>query len=333
MSGGYLSAFLAPLAPWLQRPDVTDLMINRPGEVWVETASGVMTKEAAPDLSEGALLRLARQIAASTHQGVSRETPLLSATLPGGERVQVVAPPATRAGVVMAIRRHGLEDFSLRDLEGAGFLTLQEEPRSAPSVALLDAYRAGDVREFLSLAVRARQTLVISGGAGAGKTTLLNALIKEVPEAERLVAIEDAAEIALGRQNAVGLIASRGDQGEARVEAGDLLRASLRLRPDRILLGELRGPEAYAFLQAARSGHPGSMTTLHADSPMDALRQIALMALSSGLDLNWTTLNQLIAEQVDVVVQLGRHENGRGVSSIYYRCATSVFGSREPARD
>jgi type IV secretion system protein VirB11 len=323
MSGGvYLDAYLAPLAAWLGRDDVTDLMVNRPGEVWVETAAGVITCEAAPQVTELALSRLARQIAAASHQGVNREQPLLSATLPDGARVQIVGPPATREGLVLAVRKHVISDLSLDELDGAGLFAARDGGPGAAAVvdealqALLDA---GKTADFLKLAVKRRKTMVISGGAGAGKTTLLNALVKEIDPAERLVVIEDAPEIRLDRPNAVGLVAVRGDQGEARVDADDLLRASLRLRPDRILLGELRGPEAFAFLRAVNSGHPGSITTVHADSPEGALQQIALLALTSGLDLGWSQLTTYVERVIDVVVQIERRNGKRGVAEVRFK--------------
>jgi type IV secretion system protein VirB11 len=324
MKGGvYLDAYLAPLAAWLERDDVTDLMVNRPGEVWVETAGGAITREDAPQITEVALSRLARQIAAATHQGVNREQPLLSAALPDGARVQVVAPPATRDGLILAVRKHVISDLSLDELEGAGLFA---PPGAASTAAAADAelqalLDKGQTAAFLKLAVKRRKTIVISGGAGAGKTTLLNALVKEIDPAERLIAIEDAPEIKLERPNAVGLIAVRGDQGEARVDADDLLRASLRLRPDRILLGELRGPEAFAFLRAVNSGHPGSITTVHADSCEGALNQIALLALTAGLDLGWAQLETYVGRVIDVVVQLERTDGKRGVAEVRFQGA------------
>ena len=304
--GVYLDAYLSPLAPWLERDDITDLLINRPGEVWVETADGQIACQAAPQLTEVALGRLARQIAATTHQGVNREHPLLSAALPDGARVQVVLPPATRGGVVLAVRKHVINDLSLDELDRAGLFAgasrrKADDGSDAELQALLDR---GDRLGFLKLAVRRRKTMVISGPAGAGKTTLLNALIKEIDPAERLIVIEDAPEIRLDRPNAVGLIAVRGDQGEARVDADDLLRACMRMRPDRVLLGELRGSEAFTFLRAINSGHPGSITTVHADSPAGALDQIAMLALTSGLDLGWSQLMTYVERVIDVVVQM-----------------------------
>ena len=324
-AGVYLDAYLAPLAPWLSRPDVTDLLINRPGEVWVETASGEMSREPADQLTEAALQRLARQIAAASHQGVNREQPLLSATLPDGARVQIVAPPATRGHLAMAVRKHVITDLTVDDLaqrglfEQAGRADLAR--RDAEDAALSAQLDSGDVTGFLKAAVRARRTMVISGGTASGKTTLLNALVKEIPRSERLVAIEDAAEVRLDHPNALGLVAVRGDQGEARVDADALVTAALRLRPDRILLGELRGREAFAFLRAVNSGHPGSITTIHADSPAGALDQIALLALTSGVDLGWDKVAAYVSRVIEIVVQLDRTGGARRVTEVLFRPA------------
>ncbi len=322
-AGVYLDAYLTPLAPWLSRPDVTDVLINRPGEVWIETTSGVMSREPADQLTEQALQRLARQIAAASHQGVNREQPLLSATLPDGARVQVVAPPATRGGLAMAVRKHLLSDMSLEDLAQDGLF--EKAARSDPArdkaadAALEKLLDKGDPIAFLKAAVQRRKTIVISGGTGSGKTTLLNALVKEISRAERLVVIEDAPEVRLDHPNAVGLVAVRGELGEARVDADALLAAALRLRPDRILLGELRGLEAFAFLRAVNSGHPGSITTVHADSPAGALDQIALLALTSGVDLGWEKVRTYVERVVDVVVQLDRTGGSRRLTEVLFQ--------------
>ncbi|HZZ69408.1 MAG TPA: P-type DNA transfer ATPase VirB11 [Phenylobacterium sp.] len=322
-AGVYLEAYLAPLAPWLSRPDVTDLLINRPGEVWIETADGTMSREPADQLTEVALTRLARQIAAASHQGVNREQPLLSATLPDGARVQVVSPPATRGGLAMAVRKHLISDMSLDELSRDGLFdaAARTDPaRDAQADADLEALiDTGDLIGFLKLAVKRRKTVVISGGTASGKTTLLNALVKEIARSERLVVIEDAPEVRLDHPNAVGLVAVRGELGEAQVDADALLAAALRLRPDRILLGELRGREAFAWLRAVNSGHPGSITTVHADSPAGALDQIALLALTSGVDLGWDKVRTYVERVVDVVVQLDRTGGARRLTEVLFR--------------
>jgi len=319
----YLSAYLAPLSPWLSRPDVTDVLINRPGEVWVETTGGAMCREPADQLDEMALQRLARQIAAASHQGVNREQPLLSATLPDGSRVQVVAPPATRGGLALAVRKHLISDMSVGDLAREGLFDAAhrtDATKAREADAELEAIlESGDLHAFLKAAVKRRKTVVISGGTGSGKTTLLNALVKEISRDERLVVIEDAPEVRLDHPNSVGLVAVRGELGEAKVDADALLAASLRLRPDRILLGELRGKEAFAFLRAVNSGHPGSLTTIHADSPAGALDQIALLALTSGVDLGWEKVQTYVSRVIDVVVQLDRVDGVRRVSEVLFK--------------
>jgi type IV secretion system protein VirB11 len=316
--GVYLSAYLAPLKPWLDREDVTDVWINAPGTVWVETKDGTNTRFEAPELTETALLRLARQIAGAASQGLSREHPLLSATLPDGARVQVVAAPATRSSLALAIRKPSIADLSVEDLAKAGLFDPPAKTRPGAKedgglVAVLTKHGPG---AFLKAAVKARKTIVISGGTASGKTTLLNALVKEIPERERLIAIEDAAEVRLTHPNALGLLAVRGDQGEAKLDADDLLAAALRMRPDRIMLGELRGREAFAFLRAVNSGHPGSITTVHADSASGAVDQIAMLALLSGVDLGWDKLHAYIEQVIDVIVQIERRDGERRVVDV-----------------
>ncbi|HVW75511.1 MAG TPA: P-type DNA transfer ATPase VirB11 [Rhizomicrobium sp.] len=326
-TGVYLDTYLSALAPWLTRDDVTDLLINQPGEVWIETTGGMLTRVAAPQVTEVVLNRLARQIAAASHQGVNREQPLLSATLPDGGRVQIIAPPATRGGMAIAIRKHVIADLSVDDLAGMGLFAdaAANSRRASRDDELTALLKSGDKTGFLKEAVRARKTIVISGGTSTGKTTLLNALVREIDTRERLMVIEDAPEIRLDHPNAVGLIAVRGDQGEAQVDADDLLRASLRMRPDRILLGELRGKEAFAFLRAVNSGHPGSLTTVHADTPEGAIDQIALLAMTSGLDLGWDKIQTYVRRVIDVIVQLERASGKRRVSDIRFLAGDHVL--------
>lgn len=319
MAGVYLSAFLQPLRPYLARGDVTDIWVNRPGEVWLEHAHGAITREDAPDLTATVLDRLARQIASASHQGFNREQPLLTASLPDGERVQIVGAPVVREGPVLAIRRHGLSDMAMDELEEAGLFAGLAGPGTGDDAELEACYARGDYRAFLAGAVAARKTILLSGGTSSGKTTLMNALIKAIPPDERLVVIEDAAELRLPHANVVSMVASRGDDGEARVGVEQLLQASLRMRPDRILLGELRGGEAFSFLRAVNTGHPGSITTIHADSPAGALDQIALLALMGGARLEWEAIRAYIAQVVDIVVQMRRVGGQRRIVDIQWR--------------
>jgi type IV secretion system protein VirB11 len=316
----YLRAYLAPLAGMLARPDVTDIYINRPGELWVETTGGGIERHDAPGLNEATLERLARQIAAISHQGISREHPLLSATLPDGERVQVVAPPATRGPLALAIRKHVAPDLSLDDYVSAGAFagtrSRQSLETSRADEALAKRLKAGDVSGMLAAAVRARKNILISGGTSTGKTTFLNALIREIPPEERLILVEDTPEVHVRHPNAVGLLAVRGELGEARVTANDLIAASLRMRPDRIILGELRGNEAFAFLRAVNTGHPGSITTVHADSAQSAVEQIVLLALQAGTQIGRDDVRHYVASTIGVYVHLARTGGRRHVAEV-----------------
>lgn len=318
--GTYLDSFLAPLAPYLGQADVTDIWINRAGEVWTERLGGTISRHAAPELTEALLARLARQIAAASAQGISRAQPLLAASLPDGSRVQVLAPPATRGGHAFAIRRHVSASLTLADWEEAGAFAgltggkgeLGAERRWC-NVAPANA--AGALRE----AVRSRANILVAGGTATGKTTFLNSLLAEIPDTERLVLIEDTEELRLQHPNAVGLLAARGHLSEARVGAEDLLIASLRMRPDRIILGELRGAEAFTFLRAVNTGHPGSMTTIHADSPERATEQLALLVLQTGSRLSRKDIRAYVEASIDMFVQLERCEGQRRVSQVMVR--------------
>jgi len=304
----------------LARDDVTDIYVNRPGEIWIETLGGATERHEAPALDRATLDRLSRQIAALSHQGISREHPLLSATLPDGARVQVVAPPATRGELALAIRKHVSPDLSLSDYVAAGSFAETRRGdvggRAPIDVELARMLDAGDVAGMLAIAVKARKNILVSGGTSTGKTTFLNALIREIPPHERLILIEDTPELHLGHANAVGLLAARSALGEAQVTADSLLAASLRMRPDRIIVGELRGPEAYTFLRAVNTGHPGSMTTVHADSAERAIEQIALLVLQTGTRLGREDVHHYVRSTVDVFVQLARTGGRRHVAEV-----------------
>ena len=316
-AGYYLDSFLAPLTPVLRREDVTDIWINRPGELWVESLGGGVERIAEPSLDEKLLERLAKQIAADSSQGISRAHPLLAATLPDGSRVQVVAPPATRAGHVFAIRKHVSADLLLSDwVADEAFEELEGEGAVLDKEREFRSLVGRDAADYLGEAVRKRRNILVSGGTSTGKTTFLNSLLAEIPQDERLIFIEDTAELQLRHENAVGLIAARGDLSEANLEVEDLLIAALRMRPDRIILGELRGVEAFTFLRAVNTGHPGSMTTVHADTPHRAIEQLALLVLQAGSKLGRDDVRHYVMESVDVFVQLQRHQGKRRVTQV-----------------
>lgn len=315
----YLDVWLAPLLPVLVRPNVTDIYVNGPGECWVETLGGGIERIEMPDLDAPRLWQLARQIASLSHQGISREHPLLSATLPDGGRVQIVAPPATRGDMAIAIRKYVVDGMGLGDyLTGGAFsqATLTHGINSARSSPMPKDESPAGLSRWLGDLVRSRANIIISGGTSSGKTTFLNALLREIPEDERLIVIEDTPELQLPLDNAIGLVAVKGDLGEARVTTDDLLQAALRMRPDRIIVGELRGVEAYAWLRAVNTGHPGSITTIHADSPEGALEQLALIVLQSGTQLRRDDILHYTTQVIDVIVQLERVNGERRITRI-----------------
>ncbi|HZU51269.1 MAG TPA: P-type DNA transfer ATPase VirB11 [Sphingomicrobium sp.] len=302
----FLDAYLEPFRAWLSQPDVTEILVNTPGEAWVEQR-GHMTCHKADKIDNALLQRLAEQVARVSNQGINRERPLLAAMLPNGARVQFVAPTATRGDWALAIRRHCLLDMPL-DAYASG--PLQPQRKTAP-ISPND-----DPIAFLRQAVNDRKTILISGGTSSGKTTFLNALLREVPIEERVIVVEDTAEVQLHGPNDLGLIAVKGELGEALINTDDLLQAALRLRPDRILLGELRGKEAVSFLRAVNTGHPGSFSTIHANSTSGALEQLALMVMQSGLGLSRSETIDYARSVIDVVVQLGREGAQRKITAI-----------------
>lgn len=302
----FLEAYLEPFRAWLAQADVTELLVNRPGEVWIEQR-GKMSRHEAPKVDDSLLQRLAEQVARVSNQGISRERPLLAAMLPNGARVQFVAPTATRAHWALAIRRHCLLDLPLDAYASGPLQPVHRGPSSSPEE---------DPVGFLREAVRDRKTILISGGTSTGKTTFLNALLREVPVEERVIVVEDTAEVQLHGPNDLGLIAVKGELGEALINTDDLLQAALRLRPDRILLGELRGKEAVSFLRAVNTGHPGSFSTIHANSTSGALEQLALMVMQTGLGLSRSETIEYARSVVDVVVQLGREGAQRKIVAI-----------------
>lgn len=301
----YLDAYLRPFEQWLAGDDVTEILVNAPGEVWIERAGARCMRCEKCEVDDTHLRRLAEQVARATHQGVNREYPLLSAILPGGARIQMVSPPATRKHWALAIRRYRLVDLALDDygLDITSTQQTQKIEQVGPLKMLRDA-------------AAARKTILISGGTSTGKTTFLNSLLREVPEHERIILVEDTPEIRLDRKNAVGLLAIKGELGEARVTTDDLLQAALRLRPDRIVLGEIRGAEAVSFLRAINTGHPGSFTTVHANSPRGALEQIALMVMQSGLGLSGADTISYARSVIDIVVQLDRKGGERVITDV-----------------
>ena len=319
-----LELTLRALRVLLQDPEVTEICINRPYEAFVETRRGWRRAEL-PCADFDWCRRLAKLIANVTRQRVDESAPLLSAWLPSGERVQVVLPPATtRECVAITIRRPGESVWSLEELSLAGALRATQaatESAEAHDAELRRLHAARDYVAFLRLAVVARKNIIVSGATGSGKTTWTKALIREIPPDERLVSIEDTRELVLdGHPNHVRLYYSKDDQGLARVTPKQLLECCLRMRPDRILLAELRAEEAFDYLRNVNSGHPGSITSVHATSAALAFEQLVLLVKQSGggRSLARADIKSLLHLLVDVVIQCGLERHRRIVREVWF---------------
>jgi type IV secretion system protein VirB11 len=318
-----LQTYLTPFQQIFDEPGVSEISVNKPYQVWIEKR-GEIRCEDAPALDLEHLKGLARLVAQSTEQQVSEEMPLLSATLPNGYRIQIVFPPACESGTVaISIRKKSEEKYNLDKYEqiGAFDKTALGEVEDGSIAILSNLLKKHKIKDFLSTAVRSKKNIIISGGTSTGKTTFTNAVLLEIPNNERIITCEDAREIILPHHpNSLHLIASKGGQGRAKVSIQDLIESCLRLRPDRIIVGELRGSEAFSFLRAVNTGHPGSIATLHADTPAMALEQLKLMVMQAGLGMPPSEIKSYIHSVIDIVIQLKREDGGRRyISEIYFK--------------
>lgn len=331
-----LSLTLRALNALLSRPDVTEICINRPQEVFLETRTG-WQREPLPCATFSWCYRLAKLIANATRQRITEESPLLSAALPTGERVQIVIPPAVPPGTVaITLRKPASTVWTVAELAHAGLFNATHrasEALNATERQLLELLNAREFEAFLRLAVRARKNIVVSGATGSGKTTFTKALIREIPPEERLITIEDAPELILDdHPNHIRLFYSKGDQGQARIAPKQLLEACLRMRPDRILLAELRSDEAFDYLRNANSGHPGSITSVHASSAELAFEQLTLLVKqsASGADLPRPEIKALLYLLVDIVVQFGFNGRQRSIQEIWFEPSRKHSPARRP---
>ena len=319
-----LELVLHDLRPWLADAAVTELCINRPGEAYIETARG-WRRECLDFADFDWCQRFAKLAANATQQRVDSTSPLLSASLPSGERVQIVLPPATSPGcVAIAIRRPADQVWSVAQLAARGIFRKTTRSGSRADAVDADLLRLlvdGQFESFMRLAVASRKNILVSGPTGSGKTTWTKALIREIPAEERLVTIEDAQELVLDRHpNHVRLFYSQDDQGLARVTPKQLLESCLRMKPDRILLAELRAEEAFDYLRNVNSGHPGSITSVHAASAELAFEQLVLLVKQNpgGRDLARRDIKNLLYLLIDVVIQFGVERHERYIKEIWF---------------
>ena len=314
---------LEPIADLLADPELTEIVVNRPGEVFTEGPSGWRRLER-KGLAFAHLMNLATAAAAFTRQDIAPDHPIVSTVLPFGERCQIVAPPAVPAGTVsLTIRKVArlamtLDEFERRSL----FADIRQasDGLSADEEELVRLRDAGRWREFLECTVTSRRNIVISGATGSGKTTLAKGLVGLIPDHERILTIEDTAELTIPQPNHVRLLYAKDGSGVARIGPRELLESALRMRPDRILLQELRDGTAFYYLRNVNSGHPGSITTVHADSARLAFEQLTLLVKESaeGRELAREDIRRLLHLTVDVVVQMTRRDGRYRITEIHY---------------
>ena len=287
-----------PIQPLLDDPDISEIMVNRPKKVYIER-KGMIVETGVKFDNDDHLMRIIERIISPLGRRVDSDSPMVDARLPDGSRVNVVIPPVAIDGPMLTIRKFSKSKLTIDQLIEFDTLTRM-------------------MSDFLRACVLGRLNIVVSGGTGSGKTTLLNVLSSFIPETERVVTIEDSAELRLDQDHVVRMEAKPPNiDGQGQVTIRDMVRNALRMRPDRIIVGECRGGEALDMLQAMNTGHDGSLTTLHANSPRDALSRLETMVLMAGVELPLKVIRQQIASAVDLIVQQSRLKNGpRKISAI-----------------
>jgi len=295
-----------PITRLLGDPGVSEIMVNGFESIYVERG-GLVSPHAGAFLSEESLRATIDRMVSKVNRRLDESSPFVDARLPDGSRINAIIPPVCLTGACLTIRKFRMDPFSIEELVRIGSLS-------------------PDAAEYLRCAVLERRNVIVSGGTGSGKTTLLNALSRFIPGEERIVTIEDAAEIRLQKPHVVRLEARPANiEGCGAVTIRDLVRNSLRMRPDRIIVGECRGSEALDMLQAMNTGHDGSITTGHANTPRDMLRRLETMVLLSGIEIPILAIREQIASAIDVIVHTGRIAGGkRAITSI-----TEITGMNE----
>jgi pilus assembly protein CpaF len=283
--------FLGPILPLLEDEKITEVMINGPNQIWIEVA-GKIQKTTAKFQDEDSLRAAVNNIAQSVGRRINDEEPRLDARLPNGYRIHAVIPPCARNGTTLAIRKFSRTQFTFKDYIRMGAMSV-------------------DVAQFLDIAMKLGKNILVSGGTGSGKTTLLSVLCNRIPAGQRLIVIEDSTELQIEYEHVVFFETRMpNEQGQGEVTIRDLLKSSLRLRPDRIVVGEVRGAEALELVQAMNTGHKGCLGTIHANSSSDALVRLEALAQGGDSNLSEKALRYQIGAAIDIVVQISRYPDG-----------------------
>ncbi len=315
----YAEQGLLPLRALLTSEDVNEVVINPDKSIWVEYAGQAHMQKWDGVIPSDRLKRLGSHLAGETKNQLGPKNPIVSGRVQvfgQSMRVQVIVPPAIEDGVSVSIRKYVSR---ILDLGEIGFLmggqVDVEDQRRERLARLRELADAGDLQNLLRLAVDQRLNMLVSGGTSTGKTTYARAILSLVNRGERMVTIEDALELHLPHANTVSLVSDR--RTESQRSPARLLESSLRMRPDRLILGEIRGAEAFNFLEAINTGHPGSISTIHADSPQLALERMAMMVLRAGMGLSRADVLDYARSTIDLVIQMGRHGGNRGVLQVF----------------
>jgi pilus assembly protein CpaF len=280
-----------PLEPFLQDDTVTEVMVNGPDMIYVERR-GKIQHTPASFLDDAHLMRIIDKIVSTIGRRIDESSPMVDARLPDGSRVNAIIPPLALRGPTLTIRKFSRDPYTMDDLINFGSITAK-------------------AAQFLSACVHGKLNILISGGTGTGKTTTLNAMSAFIPGVERIVTIEDAAELQLQQQHVIPLEARPPNiEGQGEIRIRELVRNSLRMRPDRIIVGEVRGPETLDMLQAMNTGHEGSLTTIHANSPRDALSRLETLVMTAGVELPHRAIREQIASAFDLLIQISRLVDG-----------------------
>lgn len=318
---------LAPMRSFLNDSEVSEIMLNRPQEILIEKG-GAIKKFKISEYDERMLHNLFQLISRENKQEINEKKPLLSGSLLDGSRIQLIVPPTSKH-YTFSIRRVVARNFTLHDYQNQQYyqhiVTSDIEKNNydlLPDVEkhLIDLYHQKSWNKFISNAILYRKNIVISGGTSSGKTTFLNACLRSIDPTDRIIILEDTREIQIEHENQVNLLATKDDQGLSKITMQDLVQASLRLRPDRIIMGEIRGKEILDFVSACSTGHEGSMTTIHANNPRIAfMRMTQMYKLNNVPSMRDEDIMRELKEVIDIVIQLNKTKQGRVASHIYYK--------------